>query len=160
VISEAQKVIKDNGLEDRVTFFKGKIEDIKLPSKVDVIVSEWMGTMLICESMISSVLNARLSVLNPGGLMLPSTSDIFLVPLCLDEFYKKKIQFWDDVYGVKMSSLKAKAHKEFFSNPIFDRIIQKEELIAEPSRVFHIDMHEDLASVLEVRHGFGLVSYV
>jgi len=169
VISEAQKVIKDNGLEDRVTFFKGKIEDIKLPSKVDVIVSEWMGTMLICESMISSVLNARLSVLNPGGLMLPSTSDIFLVPLCLDEFYKKKIQFWDDVYGVKMSSLKAKAHKEFFSNPIFDRIIQKEELIAEPSRVFHIDMHEDLASVLEcivspftfttkrkgVIHGFG-----
>lgn len=60
IIHLAEKVVKENGLSDRVTLIKGKIEEIKLPvDKVDMIVSEWMGTMLICESMISSVLNAR-----------------------------------------------------------------------------------------------------
>ena len=56
---EAQQVIKNNGLEDKITLINGKLEDIQLPEQVDVIVSEWMGTMLICESMFSSVIFAR-----------------------------------------------------------------------------------------------------
>lgn len=36
------------------------MEEVELPvDHVDVIVSEWMGTLLICESMIASVLFAR-----------------------------------------------------------------------------------------------------
>jgi len=121
VIHLAAWVVADNGFSDRVTLFKWKIEEISLPAeKVDVIVSEWMGTMLICESMISSVLSGRELFLAEGGLMLPSTSDLFFAPLNVDD--KKKVGlFWDDVYGVTVTSLKAKAHKEFFSNPVFDR---------------------------------------
>jgi predicted RNA methylase len=66
VIHLAEKVVKENKLEHKITLLKGKIEDLKLPvDKVDMIVSEWMGTMLICESMISSVLNARKILLQP-----------------------------------------------------------------------------------------------
>lgn len=82
--------------------------------------------------------------------MLPSTSVIYLAPLCLDEFYQKKVGFWKDVYGVKMNSLSDKAHKEFFSNPIFDRLIKPEDLMCDALDVFHIDMHKDDASVLDV----------
>ena len=40
----AIKIIKDNGLEDKITVIKGKIEEIQLPvEKVDIIISEWMG---------------------------------------------------------------------------------------------------------------------
>lgn len=107
VIQVAEKTIKENGLQDKITLIRGKVEDIKLPvDKVDMIVSEWMGTMLICESMISSVLNARKLFLSENGLMAPSTSDLFLVPLNLPDLYEKKIGYWDDVYGVKMSCLK------------------------------------------------------
>jgi 2-polyprenyl-3-methyl-5-hydroxy-6-metoxy-1,4-benzoquinol methylase len=149
VIHLAERVVKENGLENRVTLIKGKIEEIKLPvDKVDMIVSEWMGTMLICESMISSVLNARKLFLREGGLMLPATSDIFLVPLCLEEYYQKKVGFWNDVYGVKMTCLKSKAHKEFFSNPVFDRLIKPEDLMCDALKVFHINMQTDDASVL------------
>lgn len=151
VIHLAEKVVKENKLEHKITLFKGKIEDLKLPvSKVDMIVSEWMGTMLICESMISSVLNARKVLLQPNGLMLPATSDIFLAPLCLDEYYQKKVGFWNDVYGVTMKSLQTRAHKEFFSNPVFDRLIKPEDLLCDAVNVFHIDMHTDDAEVLNV----------
>ena len=38
--------------------------------------------------------------------MLPETSDIFLAPICIEEYYNDRVSFWDDVYGVKMSGLK------------------------------------------------------
>jgi predicted RNA methylase len=42
-----EEVVKCNGLEDQVKVIHGKIEDIDLPEKVDVIISEWMGTLLL-----------------------------------------------------------------------------------------------------------------
>ena len=42
-----QEVVKCNGLEDRVEVIHGKIEDVDLPDKVDLIISEWMGTLLL-----------------------------------------------------------------------------------------------------------------
>jgi len=35
------------------------MEDVELPEQVDIIVSEWMGYLLIYESMLASVLAAR-----------------------------------------------------------------------------------------------------
>jgi len=152
IIHQAKKTVRDNGLDDKITLIQGKIEEIVLPvNKVDIIVSEWMGTMLICESMIASVLNARKLYLAPDtGLMLPATSDIYLAPVFLQEFMESKIDSWDNVYGVVMSSLKAQAHKEFFSNPLFDRCLKEDELLSTPLNVFHIDMHSDEEQILEV----------
>ncbi len=90
--------------------------------------------------------------------MLPSTSDIFLAPLCLDEYYQKKVGFWNDVYGVTMKSLQTKAHKEFFSNPVFDRLIKPDDLLCDAMNVFHIDMHTDDAEVLNVTQLTGYLS--
>lgn len=62
-------VYRENGLEDRVTVIKGRIEDVDLPvDKVDIIVSEWMGYFLLFESMLDSVLHARDKYLAPGGI--------------------------------------------------------------------------------------------
>jgi hypothetical protein len=46
---------------------KGKMEEVELPEKVDIIVSEWMGFYLLHESMLDSVLYARDKWLNEGG---------------------------------------------------------------------------------------------
>lgn len=170
IADEAEKAFKDNGMEDKITLLRGKIEEIELPvEKVDFIVSEWMGTMLICESMVASVLDSRAKFLAPDGMMLPASSDLYLVPVCLDDLISSKIHFWDDVYGVKMSSLKRKAHKEFFSHPIFDHILQEKELLSHPQEIYTLDMHTGNSESLEriespfvfhakksgVLHGFG-----
>ena len=42
-----------------ITVLKGKVEEIDLPTQVDVIVSEWMGYFLLFENMVNSVLYAR-----------------------------------------------------------------------------------------------------
>ena len=68
----AQEIVKKNGLQDKITVIKGKMEEIELPvPKVDIIISEWMGYFLLYESMLDSVLWARDKYLIQGGKMLP-----------------------------------------------------------------------------------------
>jgi type I protein arginine methyltransferase len=60
IIEQARKIAEDNGLADKITFIRGKVEEVVLPvDKVDVIISEWMGYFLFYESMLDTVLFAR-----------------------------------------------------------------------------------------------------
>lgn len=43
IILKAREIAKENEVNDKITFIKGKVEQIKLPvEKVDIIISEWM----------------------------------------------------------------------------------------------------------------------
>lgn len=68
----ARRMVAHNGFGEVVEVIQGKMEDVQLPEKVDVIVSEWMGYLLIRESMIDSVIFARDRWLREGGLLYPS----------------------------------------------------------------------------------------
>ncbi|CAI5967479.1 unnamed protein product [Closterium sp. NIES-65] len=63
----ATTLARANGVADRVTVLQESMEDVQLPEKVDVIISEWMGYFLVRESMLDSVLVARDRWLKPGG---------------------------------------------------------------------------------------------
>lgn len=53
-IAELSKsIIKDNGLEEKISVLNEEIEKLDLPvEQVDIIVSEWMGFYLVHESML------------------------------------------------------------------------------------------------------------
>lgn len=65
-------MVAHNGLASVIEVLQQKIEDVQLPEKVDIIVSEWMGYMLLRESMLDSVIVARDRWLKPGGALYPS----------------------------------------------------------------------------------------
>jgi len=78
----AREIIKRNGLADKITVLKGKMEELVLPvDKVDIIISEWMGYFLLYESMLDTVLWARDKYLKPDGKMLPDRAKIFLAAI-------------------------------------------------------------------------------
>jgi len=58
--------VDSNNLGDKVFIVAGKIEEIDLPEKVDVIISEPMGYMLYNERMLETYLHAK-KWLKPGG---------------------------------------------------------------------------------------------
>lgn len=69
IINQARIIVKDNGLDDKVTLIQGKMEEVVLPvDKVDIIISEWMGYFLLYESMLDTVLVARDKYLVSGNL--------------------------------------------------------------------------------------------
>ena len=43
ITEQAKLIIKDNKLNHIIQIIEGKIEEIELPEKVDIIISEWMG---------------------------------------------------------------------------------------------------------------------
>ena len=60
IIDHAKKIVALNGMSDKITLLKGKMEEVTLPfPRVDIIVSEWMGYFLLYESMLDTVLWAR-----------------------------------------------------------------------------------------------------
>ncbi len=78
----AELIIKENGLSDKITVIKGKMEEVTLPvPKVDIIISEWMGYFLLYESMLDSVLWARDKYLVKGGKMLPDKVQMFVAAI-------------------------------------------------------------------------------
>ncbi|TMW96398.1 protein arginine N-methyltransferase PRMT10 [Solanum lycopersicum] len=114
----ARELVKTNGFEHVVEVIEGSMEDITLPEKVDVIISEWMGYFLLRESMFDSVICARDRWLNPDGVMYPSHARMWVAPIRSGLVDQKKIDYdraMDDwshfvnetktFYGVDMGSL-------------------------------------------------------
>ncbi|PBK95719.1 S-adenosyl-L-methionine-dependent methyltransferase [Armillaria gallica] len=105
IAEKAEKIIKVNGMEDIITVIRGKIEDLTIPEKVDIIISEWMGYALLYESMLDSVLSARDRFLRPGGIMAPSQCKMMLGLCDAGEILKDRVTFWNDVYGFDLSAM-------------------------------------------------------
>ncbi|RDD38556.1 Protein arginine N-methyltransferase 3 [Trichoplax sp. H2] len=108
IINYARDIVMENQLENKITLIKGKVEDVKLPiEKVDVIISEWMGYCLLFESMLDSVIFAREKWLTVDGQVYPNSCSLNAVAINDKIMHDKSIEFWDNVYGFKMSCLKS-----------------------------------------------------
>ncbi|CAL9180731.1 unnamed protein product [Musa hybrid cultivar] len=77
----ARLLVKGNNVEDIVEVIEGSMEEVTLPEKVDVIISEWMGYFLLRESMFDSVICARDRWLKPDGVMYPSHARMWMAPI-------------------------------------------------------------------------------
>ena len=92
---------------------RGKIEEVVLPvKKVDIIVSEWMGYLLLYEAMLDSVLWARDHYLSDSGLMVPSHCTLRIAPMADSEYIDEHIHHWKDVYGFDMTSMCRNIYKD------------------------------------------------
>jgi len=95
IVEQARTIVSQNGLADKVTIIRGKIEEIQLPvEKVDVIISEWMGYCLFYESMLDTVLYARDKWLAPTGLMFPDKATLYVCAI-EDRQYKALVTFFN-----------------------------------------------------------------
>ncbi|KZL68260.1 S-adenosylmethionine-dependent methyltransferase superfamily domain-containing protein [Colletotrichum tofieldiae] len=137
IIDKARENVFTNGLADKVTCIRGRVEDISLPvDQVDIIISEWMGYCLLYEAMMNSVLVARDRFLKPDGLIAPSISTIWMAPVSDPEYITDFVTFWDDVYGFDMKSMKAGIYDEARIEVMPDDCI-----CGTPSQISYIDLH-------------------
>ncbi len=120
----AAKLVADNQADDVIKVISGKIEEIELPEKVDIIISEPMGYMLLNERMLETFLHAK-KFLKPNGKMFPTRGDLHIAPFTDEALYMEqfnKVNFWQQEYfhGVNLCSLRAPAMDEYFRQPVVD----------------------------------------
>lgn len=99
----AKQIAVDNNLNGTVTVIHGLMEEVMLPVKsVDIIISEWIGTFLVHESMLDSVIFARDKWLAPGGLLLPDRATLYIAGA---EDQAEETTSWDSFHGLNFSAL-------------------------------------------------------
>ena len=100
-----------------------QVEEVELPEKADVIISEPMGFLLVHERMLESFIAARDRFLKPAGKMFPTTGTMFFSPFSDQAIWDEqdqKLAFWDtqDFWGLDLSPLKQQARIDHFSQPV------------------------------------------
>ncbi|KAK2985413.1 hypothetical protein RJ640_007355 [Escallonia rubra] len=145
---QASEVVKTNKLADTIIVLHGRVEDVEIDEEVDVIISEWMGYMLLYESMLGSVITARDRWLKPGGLILPSNATLYMAPVTHPDRYSDSIDFWRNVYGIDMSAMLPLAKQCAFEEPSVETITG-ENVLTWPHVVKHVDCYT--ITVLELQ---------
>lgn len=145
-------IVRHNQFRDKIEVIKGKIEDIELPEQVDMIISEWMGTFLIFEFMLDSVIVARDRWLNPHGVVWPSHAMLYLVPCTAKMVYEERVNFWKDQYGFDFSPLIKKAKDDFFRKPFYNHELDAGDCLSDAKPVLKLDMKTLVESDLETAH--------
>ncbi|XP_044917206.1 protein arginine N-methyltransferase 8 isoform X6 [Felis catus] len=148
----SEKIIKANHLDNIITIFKGKVEEVELPvEKVDIIISEWMGYCLFYESMLNTVIFARDKWLKPGGLMFPDRAALYVVAIEDRQYKDFKIHWWENVYGFDMTCIRDVAMKE----PLVD-IVDPKQVVTNACLIKEVDIYTVKTEELSFTSAFCL----
>ncbi|KXZ44487.1 hypothetical protein GPECTOR_67g328 [Gonium pectorale] len=112
-------------LGSRITIINSKVEEVSLPERVDVLVSEPMGTLLVNERMLESYIFARDAFLKPGGKMFPQLGRIHAAAFSDEVLHAEvaaKSAFWMQpaFYGVDVTALHGAATEGYFGQVVVD----------------------------------------
>lgn len=148
-------LVRQNNLAGRMIVVQAKMEEITFPEKIDVIISEPIGYMLINERMLETFVNAR-KWLQPYGRMFPTASDLFVAPFTDEPLHmevSQKASFWvhKAFHGVDISSMHDEALKEYFHQPVVDSFDIR-HLMAQPiAKNFNFEeISEESLHVVEI----------
>jgi type I protein arginine methyltransferase len=125
-IELAREIAAQNGFSDRMVFIRGNSKDAALPEKVDLIVSETLGSFAVDENTLDFTLDARRRFLKDGGRMIPRGLQLFVVPT-ESHACQEKLAFWSDICGVDFSP----AHNLFMQKIMIEDIAPR-DLLGEP----------------------------
>ncbi|XP_073389493.1 probable protein arginine N-methyltransferase 6 isoform X2 [Physcomitrium patens] len=129
---QAREVVKANNLSDVITVHHGRVEDLQIFEEVDVIVSEWMGYMLLYE--------------------------LYMAPITNAEKYSECIDFWRSVYGIDMSAMLPLAKQCSFEEPCIETV-PAESVLSWPIVIKQIDCNTVTVRELEtVKADFSVSS--
>jgi len=142
----ARTLVETNKLQGKVLVLEGLVEDLadtidkeisERGGKLDVLVSEWLGFVMIYEGMFPSVIFAR-DRWKPKH-MVPQSGDVYLCPFAMEHFPEKVTSFWQkDIYGINFQSISKVAQRCATEQPLNGQI-EEQCLLASSKNIWHLD---------------------
>jgi predicted RNA methylase len=134
----ARRMVERNHQGAVIEVIQSDLEDLALPEKVDVIVSEWMGGFGVDENMLSPVVMARDRWLKPGGRMVPARVTAHLAPAEIPDF-DEAIAYWrSSPHGVDTSVIATLSTQETYHTQTH---LTEDNLLAVPRPMWSHDPH-------------------
>jgi Arginine methyltransferase oligomerization subdomain/Ribosomal protein L11 methyltransferase (PrmA) len=141
IVDMARSLAATNGIEN-VTFHQIEAENLELPVKADVLVSEWLGYFVYSDAMYTAVASLRdRCVKKDTGIMIPATVDLLLAPLAEDPARANVPAYWTiKPYGFDYTPML----EDELRNPLAEnRVVGADTILAEPQVLHHIDCKHD-----------------
>ena len=88
-LSYAEEAAKMNGVEQVIEFVEGNFSEFVPAEKADVVICEMLSSMMLVEQQIPASLYATEKVLKPGGVILPQSVTIYVVPVECPEIWER-----------------------------------------------------------------------
>lgn len=110
VLVVAEEFVAANGLGDRVQCLRGRLDQVTIPERVDVIVSVMTGNFLLTEDLLPVLFEARDTLLKPGGHLVPDMAVMEAVPVAAPQVHAAHVAGWSTPqHGVDLSAGRAYA---------------------------------------------------
>lgn len=91
----AERLVRDNGLADRVFCVRARSTAIELEQKADVIVSDLRGSLPLYGAHLAALADAKERLLAPGGVLLPRRDHLVCAPLESAYHHARLLGAWD-----------------------------------------------------------------
>ena len=134
-VQTAREIAQRNGF-DTIEFYHDDHQSLKLPEKVDVIVSEWMGHCLFYEAMLEPLLTVRDRHLAKGGTMIPAQVSLHAGLVCDEDLLEDLSFFGERPYGIDFSPI---SHVPFQQTDLV--ALGPESIMKNTAHLGSLDMH-------------------
>jgi protein arginine N-methyltransferase 1 len=140
IIEVARKIAKDNGLDHRIEFIHQESLKADLETKVDLIITETIGSLGIDEGIVDIVTDARTRFLKPGGEIIPAGLSILGAPVSMKKGHPFRF-LEPSFYELNFSHLKNLAANEVHTYHPYVTT-EHPSLLAEPSELLSVDFQK------------------
>lgn len=147
IADSARRLFAENGVADRVTLVEGLSSRVTLPERCDVLVAEIIGRDPLEEEVLEFTRDAVTRFLKPGGRLVPSTLELFAVPVQLPgdvrrhwTFTKEAAAEWNAAYGVRFDSLADSASRSWWKVTVSPRRLADFPRLADPISLLRRDL--------------------
>jgi len=135
IIELAKQIARENKLFDRIIFIRSHSREVLLPQKADVVIAEVIGSFGLEEGICTTIADARNRFLKPGGKLIPSMLNLFIVPVEATELFSQ-INYWGKhPYGIDFSTARLMA-----LNSMYIESIPPMAFLSEPQRLATFDL--------------------
>lgn len=127
-IQVAKEIAVSNGFAERIDFVQGLSTDVTLPERADVVISDMRGILPLLQHHIDSIIDARQRLLDPGGVLIPQSDELWAAVVQAPQIYTDYATPWSsNEYGLDM-----RCGKSIVTNTWNKRRFKPEQLLVSP----------------------------
>ncbi len=152
----AEEFVAANGLQNRVHCLRGRLDEVTIPERVDVIVSVMTGNFLLTEDLLPVLFQARDTYLKPGGHLIPDMAVMEAVPVSAPRVHATCVTDWSTPqHGVDLGAARAYAANTVFYGPAG---LSDAAFLAQPAELLALDFHTAAYDALHAKVTFDIAA--
>jgi protein arginine N-methyltransferase 1 len=132
----ATMVIADNDCGDRVEVLHARSQEVELPERANVLITETLGNLGFDEQILQSVLDARTRLLAGGARLIPARIALVAAPVDAADVHGREVGFWNATrYAIDFSLVRT-----FAANQVRIIDLKEWEILAPAAQLLEVDL--------------------